>query len=43
MVDLNYWFDIDDFPSKTVWLGNLSINGDGDFQVKLKWHSRTGL
>jgi len=34
MVDLNYWFDIDDFPSKTVWLGNLSINGDGDFQVK---------
>jgi disease resistance protein RPS2 len=25
---------IEDFPSKTVGLGNLSINGDGDFQVK---------
>jgi disease resistance protein RPS2 len=32
MVD--YWADIDDFPSKTVRLGNLSINKDGDFQVK---------
>nr|XP_034902826.1 probable disease resistance protein At4g27220 [Populus alba] len=25
---------IEDFPSKTVGLGNLSINGDRDFQVK---------
>ncbi|XP_011002917.1 PREDICTED: probable disease resistance protein At4g27220 [Populus euphratica] len=35
MVDLNYWFDY--FPCKTVGLGNLgnlSINRDGDFQVK---------
>uniref|UniRef100_A0A6N2KR57 NB-ARC domain-containing protein n=1 Tax=Salix viminalis TaxID=40686 RepID=A0A6N2KR57_SALVM len=28
------WFHNDDFPSKTVWLGNLSINADRDFQVK---------
>ncbi|KAG5223803.1 disease resistance protein [Salix suchowensis] len=28
------WFECDDFPSKTVWLGNLSINADRDFQVK---------
>jgi disease resistance protein RPS2 len=33
MVDYDYWFDTYDFPSKTVGLGNLSINGDGDFQV----------
>ncbi|XP_073262620.1 probable disease resistance protein At4g27220 [Populus alba] len=26
--------DIEDFPSKIVGLGNLSINGDRDFQVK---------
>jgi len=34
MVDYSCWENIDDFPSKTVGLGNLSINGDGDFQVK---------
>jgi len=34
MVHESYWVDVDDFPSKTVALGNLSINGDGDFQVK---------
>jgi disease resistance protein RPS2 len=34
MVDENYWADIDNFPSKIVGLGNLSINEDGDFQVK---------
>ncbi|KAG5224076.1 disease resistance protein [Salix suchowensis] len=28
------WDDIQDFPSKTVILGNLSINRDRDFQVK---------
>jgi disease resistance protein RPS2 len=33
-VDYSCWENIDDFPSKTVGLGNLSINGDGDFQVK---------
>jgi len=36
MVDEDFWADhIDYFPSKTVGLGNLSINGDGDFQVKI--------
>jgi disease resistance protein RPS2 len=34
MVGARYWAQINIFPSKTVWLGNLSINGDGDFQVK---------
>jgi disease resistance protein RPS2 len=34
MVDYLYWENIDDFPSKTVGLCNLSINRDGDFQVK---------
>uniref|UniRef100_A0A3N7FFX3 Uncharacterized protein n=1 Tax=Populus trichocarpa TaxID=3694 RepID=A0A3N7FFX3_POPTR len=35
MVDVDCWaVQIDDFPTKTVGLGNLSINGDGDFQVK---------
>ncbi|KAI5554501.1 hypothetical protein BDE02_19G018000 [Populus trichocarpa] len=35
-VDVEIWAEhIDDFPSKTVGLGNLSINGDGDFQVKI--------
>jgi disease resistance protein RPS2 len=34
MVDEDYWAYIEDYPSKTVGLGNLSINGDGDFQVK---------
>ncbi|KAJ6854660.1 hypothetical protein NC651_039571 [Populus alba x Populus x berolinensis] len=34
MVGARYWAPINIFPSKTVWLGNLSINGDGDFQVK---------
>ncbi|XP_011002913.1 PREDICTED: probable disease resistance protein At4g27220 [Populus euphratica] len=37
MADLNYWFDSDYLPGKTVGLGNLgnlSINRDGDFQVK---------
>jgi len=34
MVNFFYWLSIDEFPSKTVGLGNLSINGDGDFQVK---------
>ncbi|KAG5224015.1 disease resistance protein [Salix suchowensis] len=29
-----YWYGIRDFPSKTVMLGNLSINRDRDFQVK---------
>jgi disease resistance protein RPS2 len=33
MLDESYWFGTD-FLSKTVGLGNLSINGDGDFQVK---------
>jgi disease resistance protein RPS2 len=34
MVDEDYWDDIDDFPSKTVVLGNLNIDIDEDFQVK---------
>jgi len=34
MMDDGYWFGTYHFPSKTVGLGNLSINGDGDFQVK---------
>ncbi|KAI9377026.1 hypothetical protein POPTR_019G014338v4 [Populus trichocarpa] len=34
MMDEGYWFGTYDFPSKTVGVGNLSINGDGDFQVK---------
>ena len=34
MVDYLYWENINDFPSKTVGLCNLSINRDGDFQVK---------
>jgi disease resistance protein RPS2 len=35
MVDQDFWDDrVGFFPSKTVVLGNLSINGDGDFQVK---------
>jgi disease resistance protein RPS2 len=34
MMDEGYWFGTHYFPSKTVGLGNLSINGDGDFQVK---------
>jgi disease resistance protein RPS2 len=34
MVNAHYWAQINNFPSKTVGLGNLSINGDGDFQVK---------
>jgi len=34
IVDIYDWFDIDYLPCKTVGLGNLSINGDGDFQVK---------
>ncbi|KAI9377041.1 hypothetical protein POPTR_019G014360v4 [Populus trichocarpa] len=34
MVDTDKWIGTCAFPSKTVGLGNLSINGDGDFQVK---------
>jgi len=35
MVNVDFWADhVDYFPSKTIGLGNLSINGDGDFQVK---------
>ncbi|KAG5224069.1 disease resistance protein [Salix suchowensis] len=30
----NYWYGKEDFPSKTIFLGNLSINRDRDFQVK---------
>jgi disease resistance protein RPS2 len=33
-VDGNFGQCIDNFPSKTVVLGNLSINGDRDFEVK---------
>jgi len=34
MVDFRYWEQwIEGFPSKTVALDTLSINGDGDFQV----------
>jgi disease resistance protein RPS2 len=33
MAGWEIWID-EGFPSKTVWLGRLSINGDGDFQVK---------
>nr|XP_034914295.1 probable disease resistance protein At4g27220 [Populus alba] len=33
MVDGDFWEDIDYYPSKTIGLGNLSISGDGDFQV----------
>jgi disease resistance protein RPS2 len=44
MVDEECWaYRTDYFPSKTVGLGNLSINGDGDSVQVLKWHSRTGL
>jgi disease resistance protein RPS2 len=35
MVSEDFWQDRDYYyPSKTVGLCNLSINGDGDFQVK---------
>jgi disease resistance protein RPS2 len=34
MVDEDFWEYIAQFPSKTVGLSNLSINRDGDFQVK---------
>ncbi|KAG5223992.1 disease resistance protein [Salix suchowensis] len=30
----DYWYDIEDFPSKIVRLRNLSINANRDFQVK---------
>uniref|UniRef100_A0A6N2L2I6 NB-ARC domain-containing protein n=1 Tax=Salix viminalis TaxID=40686 RepID=A0A6N2L2I6_SALVM len=30
----DYWYNIGDFPSKSIFLGNLSINRDKDFQVK---------
>jgi len=34
MVDVFYLANIEDFPSKTIGLRNLSISGDGDFEVK---------